>query len=494
MDNNELIEELEIRENVSRADAERVPGGAAPSAAPRVNRRKESAGPAKLNEVKNETAKTAALAQKKAKPDPYIWGIYIMLLMISVIELFSASSTEISGSNVYGPLIRHGMFLLMGFGIVLWLQRTPYTIINKFAWAFAIFSLGLLLVSTFMGVEYNGAQRAIMFAGITIQPAEIAKLAVVCLLASILGKNQTPGGVTNTGVITTATVVVVFGGCLIGNGMTNTLLLMAVSVCMMLIGGIQWKKFFTVMIVYLVAGGALYGIKSASPSSNEFDEVNTRQEMLVSNGGNVLLQETSDAAGNMKRSGTWRNRVARFIKGVNPDDPIDDVNRQVVFSKFSQANGGMFGQGPGNSRESARLPLAFSDYIYSIIVEDTGFVGGACILLLFLLLLARAGRIAYKCSRAFPAFLILGCAVMIVFQALVHMAIVTGVFPVSGQPLPFISKGGTSVLVMSAALGIMLSVARFAAHSGDSKKIRAEKEALPVDMQAANFSSQKTLK
>jgi len=149
----------------------------------------------------------------------------------------------------------------------------------------------------------------------------------------------------------------------------------------------------------------------------------------------------------------------------------------------------VFGQGPGNSRESARLPLAFSDYIYSIIVEDMGMVGGIAVLLLFLLLVARAGRIAYKCSRAFPAFLIMGCAVMIVAQALVHMAIVTGLFPVSGQPLPFISKGGTSVIVMSAALGIMLSVARFAAHSGDKKQISAEMQSLPEDMQAANFSN-----
>lgn len=146
------------------------------------------------------------------------------------------------------------------------------------------------------------------------------------------------------------------------------------------------------------------------------------------------------------------------------------------------------GQGPGNSRESARLPLAFSDYIYSIIVEDTGFVGGSLLLILFLLLVARAGRIAYKCSRAFPAFLIMGCAVMIVFQALVHMAIVTGLFPVSGQPLPFISKGGTSVLVMSAAIGMMLSVSRFAVTTGNKKDIRAELKELPEDMQAANFS------
>lgn len=190
----------------------------------------------------------------------------------------------------------------------------------------------------------------------------------------------------------------------------------------------------------------------------------------------------------MNRTGTHKGRITRFIEGVNPDDPIDDYNRQVIFSKFAQANGGLFGQGPGNSRESARLPLAFSDYIYSIIVEDTGFVGGALILLLYMLLVARAGRIAYKCSRAFPAFLILGCAVMIVLQAFVHMAIVTGLFPVSGQPLPLISKGGTSVLVMSAALGIMLSVSRFAAHSKNKNDVKEEMKTLPDDMQAANYS------
>lgn len=213
---------------------------------------------------------------------------------------------------------------------------------------------------------------------------------------------------------------------------------------------------------------------------------------MAANDGNAIVQNTGESPRSRDgRMHTHEGRLKRYIRGVKPDDTIDDFNRQVILAKISQANGGMFGQGPGNSRESARLPLAFSDYIYSIIVEDTGFVGGAILLILYLLLLARAGRIAYKCSRAFPAFLILGCAVMIVFQALVHMAIVTGLFPVSGQPLPFISKGGTSVLVMSAALGIMLSVSRFAAHSGDSQHIRAEKNALPEDMQAANFSSQK---
>lgn len=436
-------------------------------------------------EPKSATRSRGAVpATRRSRPDPYIWGLYILFLLISIVELFSASSSEVSSSNVYSPLIRHSLFLAAGFVIVLWLQRTHYILLRRFAWLFAIFSLALLVLSSVAGIEINGAQRAIRIAGMTIQPAEIVKLSVVLLLATILSKNQAPGGVTNRGVITSAVVVVIFGACLWKNGLTNMLLLMGVSISMFLIGGIQWKKFLVVMGIYAICAGALVMIKYASPSgSSEFDLV--KQEQLAARNGESVSVSTDNSGG---RAGTHKGRLKRFFEGVHPEDPIDDMNRQVILSKFAQANGGFMGQGPGNSRESARLPLAFSDYIYSIIVEDTGFVGGALLLLLFLSLVARAGRIAYKCSRAFPAFLIMGCAVMIVFQALVHMAIVTGLFPVSGQPLPFISKGGTSVLVMSAAIGMMLSVSRFAVTSGDKKEIRAELRELPEDMQAANFS------
>lgn len=424
---------------------------------------------------------------KRSRPDPFIWGIYIMLLLVSVVELFSASSSEVSAQNVYSPLIRHSIFLVAGFVLVLLLQNTHYIILRKFAWIFAIFSLVLLLLSSVIGIEINGAQRAISIAGMTIQPAEIVKLSVVLLLATILSTNQMPGGVTNRGVITCAIVVVIFGACLWKNGLTNTILLMGVSISMFLIGGIQMKKFLTVMAVYGIAVGALVAIKYLEPSNpSEFDQVNKEQTFLASNGTVSIAADKPSAGGD--RSETHIGRIKRFFRGVHPEDPIDDYNRQVVFSNFAQANGGLMGQGPGNSRESARLPLAFSDYIFSIIVEDTGFVGGAGLLILFLSLVARAGTVAYRCSRAFPAFLIMGCAVMIVFQALVHMAIVTGLFPVSGQPLPLISKGGTSILVMSAAIGMMLSVSRYAVTSGDKKEIKAELNVLPEDMQAANFS------
>ncbi len=477
-----LYDSIEIRETV---DGEAVTGTGRRSA--------QSVSPAAASVAETVAAPKPKTMAKVRRADPYIWGIYLMLLLISVVELFSASSSEVTAGNVYSPLIRHGIFLVMGLGLVLWIQRIPYVIISKLSWVFAVVSLVLLVLSAVVGVEYNGAQRALRLAGMTIQPAEISKLAVVCVLATILGKNQRPGGVSNRAVITSAIVVVAFSAAMITNGMTNMLLMMCVSMALMLTGGIQWRKMAYVIAAYAVGGMVLYAAKQFSkPQESEFDRLKTEQTMLAQAGGNVSAVATigneNSKRGKIDRTETRQNRITNFFKGVHPDDPMTDENRQVMLARFAQANGGLVGQGPGNSRESARLPLAFSDYIYSIIVEDTGFVGGALVLLLFLLMLARAGRIAFRCVRALPAFMILGCAMLIVLQALVHMAIVTGIVPVSGQPLPFISKGGTSVLVMSMAIGIMLSVSRFAAFNTDGKAIKAELNALPPEMQAENFS------
>lgn len=475
-----LYDSIEVRETVDGVDTAE-------------QSRVSAEAPAPERTVKAPKAPKAMAGVRGA--DKYIWGIYLSLLVISVIELFSASSTEVTNSNVYTPLIRHGIFLAAGLALVLWLQRVPYVIISKLSWIMAVVSLALLVLSSLIGIEINGAQRALRIAGMTIQPAEIVKLTVVCLLAYILGRNQRPGGVSNRGVITAAIVVVVFCACLMRNGMTNMLLLMCVSLAMMMIGGIQWKKMAYVLLAYCVGLGVMMMAKHiATPSNPEFDQIKQEQQMIASADGGALSQiqiPEQNRRTKINRDGTRKNRIKNFLRGVHPGDSITDENRQVMMARFAQANGGILGQGPGNSRESARLPLAFSDYIFSIIIEDTGFVGGALVLLLFLLLLARAGRIAYRCTRALPAFLILGCALMIVLQALVHMAIVTGVMPVSGQPLPFISKGGTSVLVMSAAIGIMLSVSRFASFNTDGRAIKTELNALPEDMQAENYSASK---
>lgn len=422
--------------------------------------------------VKNtRTSKSSGGDAPAPRPgDKYIWGIYLLLLLVSVIELFSASSFEVTSSNVYAPLIRHAIFLAAGLGIVLVFQRMHYVVFRKWARTFALVSLILLIIVNVAGVSINGAERALNVLGFTIQPPEIAKLAIVLVLAQILATTQRPRGVSLGGIIGAASVVLIFCGLTFTNGLTNTILLMSVSLCMFLIGGMEFKKFIIVIAIYIASASMVMIIKNTSSSNDFRDDVATEQ---VENNG-------------IGRQATWVNRIKRHLAGVSPEDKITDDNRQTMMAHFAQAHGGLSGQGPGNSRESSRLPLAFSDYIYSIIVEDTGFIGGACLLMLFLCLIMRAGRIASKCSRAFPALLIMGCAVLIAFQAIVHIAIVVGVAPVSGQPLPFISKGGTSILTMSAAIGMMLSVSRYGMNAGSKKQMRDELKALPEDLQAEN--------
>lgn len=397
-----------------------------------------------------------AAIRPRRKADPYILGIYFVFIVISLIEIFSASSTEVKADNIYGPLKRHALFLMLGMLIVYALQRLHYGYLRKWAWPLGFLSLGLLIFASFFGASINGAQRAIMIGSFTIQPAEIVKFTVVLLLAKILGSNQLAGGVSMAGVIKVAVVVLVFSGILWINGLTNMILLMGVSMAMFLIGNIEWKKLGIVFLAYAACGGLLFAMKYTNEKTSEFDRV--QSEMTAGD------EAESSAIG---RADTHQSRIKAYLQGVHPDDEITDDNRQVWFATMAQAHGGVIGRGPGNSRESARLPLAFSDYIYSIIIEDSGLVGGIAVLILYLFLVARAGVIAFRLRKAFPTFLIMGCAVMIVFQALVHMAIVVGLGPVSGQPLPFISKGGTSILVMSAAIGAMLSVSRFAAYRSE---------------------------
>lgn len=412
------------------------------------------------------------------KGDKYIWGVYIFLIIVSVIELYSASSREVTASNVLAPIMRHGFMLLLGFGVVVGLSRVKYKVFNHGITVFALAALLIAVYVLFKGQIINGARRSMSLFGIALQSAELLKIAVVLVIARVIAFNQERGGVTTFGVARCAFFVLLCSGLLFTQGLTNTLLLMGISISMMLIGGIQNRKLGIVLLIYLIIGGAGYMWKSHDKQSAA--EV-------------ALIAETSkDASGEattLNRTGTHKGRIARWLFDSIPkyEQPITSVNRQEMYSFMAQANGGWHGVLPGNSRETARLPLAFSDYIFAIVIEDWGFMGGMLLLTAYLILLGRAGAIAAKCRSAFPSLLIMGMAVMIVLQALFHMAIVTGVFPVSGQPLPLISKGGSSILVSSIAFGIMLSVSRSAAFKDDDNAIISQEIAdLPADLNAPN--------
>lgn len=414
--------------------------------------------------------------EKPRRSDPYIWGIIIILYIVSVVEVYSAISREITGGDVYTPIIKHVLLLFSGFLITYVTSRVHYKWFKVMAYLMIPAAIVLLVCILFWGDMLNGAKRTITVWGVSLQGSEVAKVTIVLAMATVLAKSQIKRGVNTKGVVLVVVLVTIFSGLLFTQGLTNTLLFIGISVCMMLIGGVEWYKLGIIFLVYLVLALAVMQAKDILTESELFN----KQEQTVQDGEkkDVLIQ----------RSSTWKSRLEDFFDSTPEyEKETTDANRQEHRAAMAMPHGGITGVGPGNSREASRLPLAFSDYIYAIIIEDLGFVvGGVGLLLVYLMILARAGLIARRCTKAFPALLVMGMAVMIVLQALFNMAIVVGVFPVSGQPLPLISKGGTSIWMMSFAFGVMLSVSRYAVKDTGAN-IKSERESgLPEDLQAAN--------
>lgn len=413
--------------------------------------------------------------------DPWIWGIYLTLVVLSIVESYSASSRDVALMGVYEPIIKQVVYLVLGGVFVVGLSRVNYNnkmlllVLIPLLWIFTVVALIYVL---FAGEVVNGAQRAftIPIIGLSVQPSELAKLSAVTALAYIMAKNQEDRDVSTKGITVSAAVVALFGALMINSGLTNTLLLMCISGAMFVVGGARFKKLFTVLMIYAIVGVLFWVWKDLSDKREENMRQVTTEAIAVDKS-----KEVNRHGMRKTRLTNWGNRS----KLIN--DSVTSDNAQEMFSIFAQAHGGVLGVGIGNSRECSRLPLAFSDYIFSIIMEEIGLVGGIFVIILYLWLLSRAAMIARRCHRVLPALLIIGMAAMITFQALFHMAINTGVFPVSGQPLPLISKGGTSILVTSVAIGVMLSVSRTIANNVNGKN-KDDGNKLPNGLDARNPS------
>lgn len=422
---------------------------------------------------------------KPRATDKQLWGIYITLCIISIVELYSASSFLVDNGRIIHSMVLHVLFLVAGLAVMVFLQRTHYQKFLKWSYLFAIGSIALMFITLKCGNYINGARRSINLVFFDVQPAEMVKISSVLIIAAILGKKRfwKDGDVSALGLTSVLLVVAISSASLLSQGLTNTLLLMAISGSMMIVGGVSFKNLGKIACAFIVLGLMFVGAQTLfSPKGG--DKTASTQEVVYVPGTDIVVGQAdgkSSSDGTLIRQSTWQKRIERHMKSDKWNDPITNENQQEQYSYIAQAHGGAIGVRPGNSRETARLPLAFTDYIYAIIIEELGLVGGLFVLIVYLLLLARAYRISSRCQTAYPALLVIGMAIYITFQALFHMAIVTGVFPVSGQPLPLISKGGTSILITSMALGIMLSVSRFAARKGKNSEIKEELEALPDD-------------
>ena len=442
--------------------------------------------------MKSEEPIKTTKPKEKAAPTPpgdkYIWAIYITLCLISVVEQYSASSTMVTTNDIIGPLTDHLMHLFLGFLVIYFVQRIHYSKFILLVPVLAVVSVGCAIYVMIGGDVINGAKRSFrLFGMLPVQPAELIKFTSAALIALIMSKSQLQDGkgISRKGLITTLVAIAIFGGVLIRQGTTNTIILLAISFSMMIVGGVPLKKIFAIIGIGILLAGSAVGVKLLMEKAEEKDAT----ELVAQNSDSQIEKgETVD-----RFSEVLVPRLKRWWYGDTIpkwQQKITRTNYQEQFSYIAQAHGGVVRFMPGNSRETSRLPLAFSDYIFAIVIEDLGLVGGVFVLILYIFLLFRAGGIASQCTRAFPAMLVIGMALYITFQALFHMGIVSGLLPVSGQPLPLISAGGTSILITSLAIGVMLSVSRFATRKGTAQKrdINQEISALPENVRAENPS------
>lgn len=388
------------------------------------------------------------------KGDKVIWIIFLFLCLISIVEVFSAASTlTYKSGDHWGPITQHSVILMVGAFIVVLVHNIPCKYFRVLPFFLLPVSCVLLLVVMVMGNYVNGAARWMNFFGIQFQPSELAKMAVIIVTAFILSRFQEEEGANPKAFKYIMWIIgIVFVLIAPENGSTAALLF-GVVFLMMVIGRVPWRQLGMLVGSVALLITLFVSVIMITPASKYRD------------------------LPMMHRVETWQNRIKGFVedKEAVPAAKYDiDKDAQIAHANIAIATSNVVGKMPGNSVQRDFLSQAFSDFIFAIIIEELGLLGGAFIVMLYLWLLIRAGKIARRSEKSFPAFLVMGISMLLVSQAMLNMMVAVGLFPVTGQPLPLISKGGTSTLINCAYIGMILSVSRYVAEKEEQRLKEAE--------------------
>ena len=340
-----------------------------------------------------------------------------------------------------------------------------FKILTPFMLIISFFTLIWVFIA---GQSTNGAQRWVSLIGIQFQPSEIAKGTLVLATAQILSALQTDHGA-DKNAFKFILIVCAFIVPLIGlENLSTAALLCLVILLMMVIGRVpmrQLGKLLGVTLAFILAvfaGVMLLGTDRGNVNSNK------KMTEQVEQG----KKEEGMLAKVFHRADTWKSRIDKFTSSeeVAPSEVDLDKDAQVAHANIAIASSNVVGKGPGNSVERDFLSQAFSDFIYAIIIEELGVEGAVGVAVLYIMLLFRTGRIASRCENNFPALLAMGLALLLVTQALFNMCVAVGLAPVTGQPLPLVSKGGTSTMINCIYVGVILSVSRSAKKKGEPEQ------------------------
>jgi len=385
---------------------------------------------------------------QRTRGDRYIWGLVILLSLISILVVYSATGSlayKMYRGNTSYYLFKQIAFTLIGLLVVFGLHRVNYTVFSRVATILFIFSVPLLIYTLFFGAKINEGSRWIKLPiiNLTIQSSDIAKLALFMYLSKVLSKKQEVIKDFKKGFLPVIIPVFIICGLIMPANLSNALLTGATSLLLLFIGRVSFKHILLTIVIAMIPIVIIISVAIASHKSNEG---------TIDSGKPVVAASLKKWG----RFGTWVNRVQDFMYAKDNEVPY-----QVQQAKIAIANGGIFvGLGPGNSQQRNFLPQAYNDFIYAVIIEEYGLLGGAFIIFIYLVFLFRCIRIFRKCPYAFGAFLALGLSFTLIIQAVANMAVNVAIVPVTGVTLPLLSMGGSSFIFTCCSIGLILSVAR----------------------------------
>jgi len=364
---------------------------------------------------------------KYFRGDRTIWMIVFFLSLFSLVAVYSSTGTlayKYKSGNTEYYLMKHLFILVFGIGLMYAAHLVKYTYFSRISQIAVLVAVPLLALTLLMGTNLNEASRWLTLPGINLsfQTSDLAKLALIMYVARMLSKKQENIKDFKTAFIPIMLPVLVVCGLILPANFSTAAVLFATCCFLMFIGRINMKYILILGLIGIVLVSLFIGIALLSKSQG--------------------------------RVGTWKARIENFVKGD------DQGNYQTQQAKIAIATGGVFGKFPGHSTQKNFLPHPYSDFIYAIIIEEEGLLGGIFIIFLYILLFFRVIRFIHYSPMAFGTLLAVGCTFSLVFQAMINMAVAVNLFPVTGQPLPMLSMGGTSIWFTSLAIGIVLSVSR----------------------------------
>ena len=373
--------------------------------------------------------------------DKVIWMIVALLALTSLLAVYSATgtyaNTRYAGNNTY-VLLRHAATLFIGLVAVYIAHLPKYTFYTRLLCLLLFVSVPLLIYTLAFGVDLNDAQRTIRIFGISFQSSDFAKVALIGYLSRELTVRQDRIHDFKQAFLPLMIPILLVVGLIFPENFSTAAMLFVACMVLLFVGRIN-MKYLMIFIGGAVLVMSLYII--------------------------IVLNVAEDR----KRTGLWLQRVENYIESFKKDDDKDaaeiakqenEEDYQIIQSKIAIAGGGVFGKAPGRSTQRNYLPHPYSDFIFAIIVEEYGLLGGIFVVMLYLILLYRAVRIMVTIPQSFGGFVAFGLAFLLVTQAMVNMGVAVGVFPVTGQPLPLVSMGGSSMLFTGCAFGIILSVSK----------------------------------